>query len=107
MFVPGSTELTDCSLWAECNYKGIVGVADLEWVRKQWPRKFVVKGVLDPEDARIAVELGADAIVVSNHGGRQLDCAETPARAFPAIRDAVGDKVELCSTVACARASTC
>jgi L-lactate dehydrogenase (cytochrome) len=95
MFVPGSTELADCSLWAECNYKGIVGVADLEWVRKQWPRKLVVKGVLDPEDAKVAVENGADAIVVSNHGGRQLDCAETPARAFPAIRDAVGDKVEL------------
>ena len=95
MFVPGSTELADCSLWAECNYKGIVGVADLEWVRKQWPRKLVVKGVLDPDDAKVAVELGADAIVVSNHGGRQLDCAETPARAFPAIRDAVGDKVEL------------
>jgi L-lactate dehydrogenase (cytochrome) len=95
MFVPGSTKLADCSLWAECNYKGVVGVADLEWVRKQWPRKLVVKGVLDPEDAKVAVELGADAIVVSNHGGRQLDCAETPARAFPTIRDAVGDKVEL------------
>jgi L-lactate dehydrogenase (cytochrome) len=94
-FVPGSSELSDCSIWAECNYKGVVHAADLEWVREQWRGKLVIKGILDPEDARTAVKLGADAIVVSNHGGRQLDCAETPVRAFPAIRDAVGDKVEL------------
>jgi L-lactate dehydrogenase (cytochrome) len=95
MFVPGSTELADCSIWVEANYKGTVGIADLEWVRRHWPRKLVVKGVLDPEDAELAVKLGADSIVVSNHGGRQLDCAESSARAFPAVRDAVGDKVEL------------
>src|SRR4029450_12558912 len=60
-----------------------------------WRGKLVVKGILDPEDARMAVKLGADSIVVSNHGGRQLDSTETPVKAFPAIRDAVGDKVEL------------
>jgi L-lactate dehydrogenase (cytochrome) len=95
MFVPGSTELGDISIWAQRNYKGVVDVADVEWVRKRWKRKLVVKGVLDPEDARIAVKLGADAIVVSNHGGRQLDCAESPVKAFPAIRDAVNGDVEL------------
>jgi L-lactate dehydrogenase (cytochrome) len=83
------------SLWAERNYKGAVGVADFEWVRRNWPRKLVVKGILDPEDARLAIKLGADAIVVSNHGGRQLDGANTTARAFPAIGDAVGDDAEL------------
>jgi L-lactate dehydrogenase (cytochrome) len=95
IYVRGSTELANCSIWAEGNFKGAISPADLEWVRKRWPRKLVVKGVLDPEDAKLAVELGADAIVVSNHGGRQLDSAESPARAFPAIRDAVGGETEL------------
>ena len=95
MFIPGNAELADCSTWVEGNYKGAVGGADLEWVRKHWPRKLVVKGVLDPEDAKLAVKLGADAIVVSNHGGRQLDCAASSARAFPAIQDAVGGETEL------------
>jgi L-lactate dehydrogenase (cytochrome) len=95
MFVPGGSDLGTVSLWAERNYKGAVGVTDLEWVRQNWPRKLVVKGVLDPEDAKLAIKLGADAIVVSNHGGRQLDGANTTARAFPAIRDAVGDDAEL------------
>jgi L-lactate dehydrogenase (cytochrome) len=94
-FVRGSARLSDCSVWAERNHRGAISPADLAWVRKNWRHKLVVKGVLDPEDAKLAAELGADAIVVSNHGGRQLDGAETSARAFPAIRDAVGDKVEL------------
>ena len=94
-FVPGSARLPECSVWVERNHKGAISAADLAWVRKTWPHKLVVKGVLDPEDAKLAAELGADAIVVSNHGGRQLDGAETSARAFPPIRDAVGEKVEL------------
>jgi L-lactate dehydrogenase (cytochrome) len=95
MFVPTSSTLADLSVWAECNFKGVVEVADLEWVRENWPGKLIIKGILDPDDARLAVKLGADAIVVSNHGGRQLDCAETSARAFPAVSDAVGDAFEL------------
>ncbi|MGV1014501.1 MAG: alpha-hydroxy acid oxidase, partial [Methyloceanibacter sp.] len=95
MFVPGGTDMATVSVWTQNNYKGAVGVADLEWVRENWPRKLVVKGILDPEDAKLAVKLGADAIVVSNHGGRQLDGAESTARAFPAIRDAVRDDAEL------------
>ena len=94
-FVSADARLAECSVWAEANYKGAISPADLAWVRETWPHKLVVKGVLDPEDAKLAVELGVDAIVVSNHGGRQLDSAESSARAFPSIRDAVGDQAEL------------
>jgi L-lactate dehydrogenase (cytochrome) len=95
MFAPGGSDMGTVSLWAERNYKGAVGVADLEWVRANWPRKLVVKGILYPEDAQLAVKLGADAVVVSNHGGRQLDGVNTTVKAFPAIRDSVGDSTEL------------
>ena len=67
----------------------------LEWVRSLWPGKLIVKGILDPEDARIAADAGADAILVSNHGGRQLDSAPSTARALPGIVEAVGDRVEV------------
>ncbi|MBM3544598.1 MAG: alpha-hydroxy-acid oxidizing protein [Alphaproteobacteria bacterium] len=94
-FVPGGADLGTVSVWAERNYKGAVGIADLEWIRANWSRKLVVKGVLDPEDAKLAIKLGADAVVVSNHGGRQLDGANSTVKAFPAIRDVVGDSAEL------------
>jgi L-lactate dehydrogenase (cytochrome) len=67
----------------------------LQWVRKLWPGKLVVKGLLDPDDARKAVDCGADAILVSNHGGRQLDSAPSTAAALPAIVEAVGGKTEV------------
>jgi L-lactate dehydrogenase (cytochrome) len=67
----------------------------LEWVRRLWPGKLIVKGLLDPSDARTAVDCGADAILVSNHGGRQLDSAPSTASALPAIVDAVGDRTEV------------
>jgi L-lactate dehydrogenase (cytochrome) len=67
----------------------------LQWVRKLWPGKLIVKGLLDPGDARKAVDCGADAILVSNHGGRQLDSAPSTASALPAIVDAVGDRTEV------------
>jgi len=94
-YSPGGADLATVSAWAEPRFKGAVSAADLEWVRHAWPRKLVVKGILDPEDAKLAVELGADAIIVSNHGGRQLDGASSTATMLPAIRDAVGDDVEL------------
>jgi L-lactate dehydrogenase (cytochrome) len=68
---------------------------DLGWFRELWPGPLVVKGILRPEDARMAVELGADAISVSNHGGRQLDHAPSTIRALPGIVEAVGDSVEV------------
>jgi L-lactate dehydrogenase (cytochrome) len=68
---------------------------DIDWLRARWPGRLVLKGVLDPDDARRAVDTGADAIVVSNHGGRQLDGAPSTARALPAIVEAVGDRTEV------------
>jgi L-lactate dehydrogenase (cytochrome) len=67
----------------------------LEWLRSEWPRPLLVKGVLHPDDARRAVAAGADGILVSNHGGRQLDAAISSIAALPAIADAVGDQLEV------------
>ena len=68
---------------------------DVEWVRSLWPGKLIIKGVLDVEDARLAAKTGADAIVVSNHGGRQLDGAPSSISALPTIADAVGSEIEI------------
>ena len=68
---------------------------DIAWVREHWKGKLVVKGVLDPEDARRAADAGVDGLVVSNHGGRQLDAVPSTARALPAVADAVGDRLEV------------
>lgn len=72
------------------NFDPSIGWRDLEWIRNEWKGKLVLKGILDVEDAREAVRLGADGIIVSNHGGRQLDGAIPTARALPAVADAVG-----------------
>jgi L-lactate dehydrogenase (cytochrome) len=68
---------------------------DLRWLRQAWPGPIVVKGVLTAEDARRAVDEGAAAVVVSNHGGRQLDCVSATLRALPEVVAAVGDKTEV------------
>ena len=68
---------------------------DVEWIKKIWPGKLILKGILDVEDAKTAVALGADAIVVSNHGGRQLDGAPSSISALPKIADAVGADLEV------------
>ena len=68
---------------------------DIAWVRENWSGRLVVKGVLDPEDARRAADVGVDGVIVSNHGGRQLDSVPSTARALPAIADAVGNQVEV------------
>jgi L-lactate dehydrogenase (cytochrome) len=94
-FVGKGADLGTCSAWMEQNYKGSYDRKDLAWLRKEWQGKLIVKGLLDADDAREAVKLGADAIVVSNHGGRQLDRAQSTVKAMPAIRDAVGEKAEL------------
>ena len=67
----------------------------LEWVRSLWPGKLVVKGIMDVDDAKLAIGAGADAILVSNHGGRQLDGAPSTASILAGIVDAVGDKAEV------------
>jgi L-lactate dehydrogenase (cytochrome) len=68
---------------------------DLSWLRESWSGPLIVKGVQHVDDARMVVDLGADAVVVSNHGGRQLDRAPTPLEVLPAVVDAVGDRAEV------------
>lgn len=81
--------------WIARNFDRTVTWADLDWVRKAWDGPIVIKGVLDPEDARDAVRAGADGLVVSNHGGRQLDGVRSSAAALPRIADAVGSELEV------------
>ncbi len=81
--------LEDYVGWLGANFDPAIGWKDLEWIRAFWKGKMVLKGILDPEDAREAVQFGADGLVVSNHGGRQLDGVLSTARALPAIADAV------------------
>ena len=81
--------------WVDSQFDPSVTWEDIAWVREHWGGKLALKGVLDPEDARRAVDAGADAVVVSNHGGRQLDSVPSSARALPAIADAVGAEVEV------------
>ena len=69
--------------------------SDIAWIRDLWPGKLALKGILDPRDARLAAEHGVDGVIVSNHGGRQLDSAPSAIRALPAIVDAVGDRLEV------------
>jgi L-lactate dehydrogenase (cytochrome) len=68
---------------------------DVEWIRSQWDGPLVIKGVLEPADARLAADAGAQAIVVSNHGGRQLDSVPSTIAALPGIADAVGDRLDV------------
>jgi L-lactate dehydrogenase (cytochrome) len=85
--------LEDYIGWLTANMDPSISWSDLEWIRDFWKGPLVIKGLLDPEDARDAVRFGADGIVVSNHGGRQLDGALSTARALPAIAEAVGQDV--------------
>lgn len=83
------TGLEDFFAWMSANFDASANWKDLEWVRSKWKGKIVLKGVLEPEDAKLAVGAGADGIVVSNHGGRQLDGVKSAARALPDIAAAV------------------
>lgn len=83
------TGLEDYIGWLATNFDPSISWKDLEWIREFWDGPMVIKGILDPEDARDAVTFGADGIIVSNHGGRQLDGVLSSARAMPAIADAV------------------
>ena len=85
--------LNDYMGWLGRNFDPTVGWGDLDWIREHWDGPLIIKGILDPEDARSAVKVGADGIVVSNHGGRQLDGVRSSARALPAIADAVRGQV--------------
>ena len=93
--VPGARTPAGFKDWVDSQFDPSVTWDDLDWVRKHWPGKLVLKGILDVDDARRASEAGADGIVVSNHGGRQLDDVRSTAAALPPIADAVGDRVEV------------
>jgi L-lactate dehydrogenase (cytochrome) len=87
--------LSDFQTWIQANFDASVSWKDVEWVRKQWDGPLIIKGILDADDAQKAAASGADAIVVSNHGGRQLDGVLSTARALPAIAEAIGGRVPI------------
>ena len=93
--ISGMTDVTKLATWVSKQFDPTLNWRDLEWIRDLWPGRIIIKGVMDPQDARIAAETGASALVVSNHGGRQLDGAPSSISALPAIVDAVGDEIEL------------
>ena len=87
----GGSGIEDFMAWMRNNFDPAISWRDLDFIRAEWDGPLIIKGILDPEDAREAARLGADGIVVSNHGGRQLDGVLSSARALPPIVDAVGD----------------
>jgi L-lactate dehydrogenase (cytochrome) len=89
------SDLSSLSAWTSQQFDPALSWADVEWIKQRWGGKLIIKGIMDPEDARLAVESGADALVVSNHGGRQLDGAQSSIGALPAIVDAVGNRIEV------------
>ncbi len=93
--VKGVKDMSSLADWTVSQFDASLSWDDVKEIRKQWGGKVIIKGILDAEDARAAVNVGADAIVVSNHGGRQLDGALSSITALPAIVDAVGDKAEV------------
>jgi L-lactate dehydrogenase (cytochrome) len=93
--VNGMENVNSLSTWIQSQFDPALSWKDVEWIKKIWPGKLILKGILDVDDARTAVKLGADAIVVSNHGGRQLDGASSSIAMLPAIADAVGSDTEV------------
>jgi len=93
--VPGGATPMDYKQWVDGQFDPSVTWEDLAWVREHWLGKLVLKGILDADDAREAVAQGADAVIVSNHGGRQLDGVPSTIRALPAVVDSVGDAAEV------------
>jgi L-lactate dehydrogenase (cytochrome) len=93
--IGGADSLTTLAQWIASQFDPTLTWRDLAWIRELWPGKLIVKGIMDPEDARLAADHGVDAIVVSNHGGRQLDGAPATIDVLPSIVDAVGDRLEV------------
>ncbi len=81
--------------WTNKQFDPRLSWADIEWIRKRWGGKLILKGIQDVEDARLAVASGADALIVSNHGGRQLDGAPSSITALPEVAEAVGHRIEV------------
>jgi L-lactate dehydrogenase (cytochrome) len=93
--VQGVTDASNLSGWTARQFDPRLNWGDVEWIKNRWGGKLILKGIMEPEDARLAASAGADALVVSNHGGRQLDGAPSAIAALPAIVDAVGKQIEV------------
>ena len=93
--VKGVENMGSLSSWTAQQFDPRLNWGDVEWIKKRWGGKIILKGIQDVEDARLAVESGADALIVSNHGGRQLDGAQSSIEALPAIVDSVGKQIEV------------
>lgn len=91
----GVGDLSSLSSWTAEQFDPKLSWSDIDWIRERWGGKLILKGILDVEDAKMASKTGADAIIVSNHGGRQLDGAASSISALPAIVDAVGKDIEV------------
>ncbi|HEY0847235.1 MAG TPA: alpha-hydroxy acid oxidase [Noviherbaspirillum sp.] len=89
------SDMSSLSSWTAQQFDPTLSWDDVEWIKKHWGGKLIIKGVLDVEDARLAAQSGADAVIVSNHGGRQLDGAQSSIAVLPAIVDAVGKDIEV------------
>lgn len=93
--VKGVTDMSNLGAWTADQFDPRLNWGDVEWIKKRWGGKIIIKGIMEPEDARFAVDSGADALIVSNHGGRQLDGAPSTITALPAIVDAVDSQIEV------------
>jgi isopentenyl diphosphate isomerase/L-lactate dehydrogenase-like FMN-dependent dehydrogenase len=93
--VTGVSDMSSLSSWTASQFDPGLNWGDVEWIKKRWGGKLILKGIQDVDDAHMAVRSGADALIVSNHGGRQLDGAQSSIEALPAIVDAVGQQIEV------------
>ena len=91
----GVSDMSSLSMWTKEQFDPSLSWSDVEWVKKRWGGKLILKGIMDERDARLAADSGADSLVVSNHGGRQLDGAPSSIEALPGIVDAVGSRIEV------------
>jgi len=93
--VKGVADMSSLSAWTAQQFDPRLNWDDVAWIKNRWGGKLILKGIMDPEDARRAVATGADALIVSNHGGRQLDGAPSAIQALPPIVEAVGSQIEV------------
>jgi len=93
--VSGVADMSSLSSWTASQFDPALSWDDVQWIKNRWGGKLIIKGILDAEDAKLAAQSGADALIVSNHGGRQLDGAPSSIEALPAIVDAVGSQIEV------------
>ena len=93
--VKGVDNMGDLASWTASQFDPALNWGDIEWIKKRWGGKLIIKGIMDERDAQLCVDAGADALIVSNHGGRQLDGAESSIEVLPRIVDAVGQQIEV------------